>query len=1007
MSDSYQVFTSSRIKLSLLPTQEPHVNFLNESCNKGYFYIDGSDTGQGKSFSNSYLAMLRDLKLCVVCPAMVTDNWEKIFYTYSIDFLTKTDNYLDPFIISYNMFAGTVNNPPSHGYVVMSENGEYFVTKKFKDAADKGILLLLDEAHSIKYSNNSFYKSLEPCIKYIYEKYTEDPNYPSKVAVLSATLINRARQLENFLKIFSVIRGPIYNRTKEVKLPEGIEQLHEFGMRVNPAQAGIIEQDNFVINGLDPHSESFVVKRGYIYLKDYFVQVLKGVIMHSMTKNSKLTINNLFLTLHEKNQREFETNINQMKSLTNYNDETEDVHKVSSGIVEFGKAMERNQLIKAEELIPVIEYLLKRPYYENDDVKRTSVEKFPKILLYARYKSILSLWADKLIKKGKKQKFSTVMRIDGDVKQKDRNDIIDKFQEPNSDIRVLIISTGVGSTGINLDDTSEGGLYPRFMFYMPDYYVIEMIQVFGRVDRIKTTSPSYCFLIYANYVSDKEGATNPEQNMITSISNSGSIINELHNSATDISEDIDDTGIVVDTDDTKEDIDGFIEEVNKKLNLSKLKSIKLPLNSKLEIPGYSTIKERYPVIPVMLTSSTNEFTGRVENMSNKPRELPPPKQPQNPYMAFSPQTSSSQLFSSQQSSLSSQQSSSQLNRPSLSSQQSSSQLNRPSLSSQQFLSQLNRPSLSSPQQPPQLTRQPLSSPQPPQLNRQPLSSPQQPPQLTRQPLSSPQQPPQLTRQPLNSPQQPPQLNRQPLTSPQQPSDLLRQPLSSPQQPPQLIRQHLNSPQQPPQLTRQPLSSPQQPPQLIRQPLNSPQQPPQLTRQPSQSPQLNTQTILQNQQSNIQQQQTVPVTYYQQQTSQFTQNRDLIQPNRSPQLTQPNQPPQLVRPHQSPQLVRPNQSPSQYNQQQYNQPQYNQQYNQSQYNQSQYNQSQYNQSQYNQSQYNQSQYNQSPQNRGLVQPNQLPQLVRPSQSPQLVRPNQSPQYYALTQPSQTAKLVRPQ
>ncbi len=89
-----------------------------------------------------------------------------------------------------------------------------------------------------------------------------------------------------------------------------------------------------------------------------------------------------------------------------------------------------------------------------------------------------------------------VVQLDG--RTTNRMQILEQFQAPSIEIRVIITSAQVGGVGINLDD-QDGG-FPRHMLLMPSYECIDMIQCIGRIYRSNTKSNANVTVVYNNEI---------------------------------------------------------------------------------------------------------------------------------------------------------------------------------------------------------------------------------------------------------------------------------------------------------------------------------------------------------------------------------------------------------------------------------------------------------------------------------------------------------------------------
>lgn len=83
-----------------------------------------------------------------------------------------------------------------------------------------------------------------------------------------------------------------------------------------------------------------------------------------------------------------------------------------------------------------------------------------------------------------------------------RAENIYRFQQNES--RVFLFNIAVGKEGIDLHDTSVGGMHPRIMYVMPGLVAIDIIQTLGRVVRQGQTSDSERHIVYIGDVDRPE-----------------------------------------------------------------------------------------------------------------------------------------------------------------------------------------------------------------------------------------------------------------------------------------------------------------------------------------------------------------------------------------------------------------------------------------------------------------------------------------------------------------------
>lgn len=78
---------------------------------------------------------------------------------------------------------------------------------------------------------------------------------------------------------------------------------------------------------------------------------------------------------------------------------------------------------------------------------------------------------------------------------RNRKKVLQKFQEPNLDRRVLIANTEVGSVGLDLND--KHGMFPRVMLIVPSFKFLSSVQATGRISRIDNMSDATVRFFYS------------------------------------------------------------------------------------------------------------------------------------------------------------------------------------------------------------------------------------------------------------------------------------------------------------------------------------------------------------------------------------------------------------------------------------------------------------------------------------------------------------------------------
>jgi hypothetical protein len=110
-----------------------------------------------------------------------------------------------------------------------------------------------------------------------------------------------------------------------------------------------------------------------------------------------------------------------------------------------------------------------------------------KVIICCPFISDQELLIDKL------QNYNPLL-LNGNIKNRDT--IINQFNEPNNDHRCLVMTQNVGGEGISLHDTHSG--FPRTMYIVPTHDFLKMVQCAGRIYRRGLKSHTEVFFVYSN-----------------------------------------------------------------------------------------------------------------------------------------------------------------------------------------------------------------------------------------------------------------------------------------------------------------------------------------------------------------------------------------------------------------------------------------------------------------------------------------------------------------------------
>jgi hypothetical protein len=94
--------------------------------------------------------------------------------------------------------------------------------------------------------------------------------------------------------------------------------------------------------------------------------------------------------------------------------------------------------------------------------------------------------------------------LDGKTPNSKRIDNISKYQEFNLNYRLLIANISVASVGLNFDDRSVNGMFPRRVYASPNYDILTLFQSPGRFLRATTTSNVVFRFVYGKSAPEEE-----------------------------------------------------------------------------------------------------------------------------------------------------------------------------------------------------------------------------------------------------------------------------------------------------------------------------------------------------------------------------------------------------------------------------------------------------------------------------------------------------------------------
>jgi superfamily II DNA or RNA helicase len=431
--------------------------------------VNVTKIGLGKSYMTIATAQRMGLPLFIICAKSMIHKWSVTCKEYNVPCLE---------IITYNSLAGN-NDQLNHDWLIRSskistsdkgrntKNINYIVTPAFQQLANQGMILVIDEVHSIKNVN----MTSRACLR-LANAVTLNEQSRSYFIGLSATPFDDPAKAITLMKLMGLIRSDksdkLYHYDSTGVVQDGIKNLFQKCMQVDPVATQLI-------------TSRTINKRTIKEIAYDLYGIIKRVAIVGIFKMSEETIraatthcHNVFLHIHPDFASHLQNAINKLMESSKYEDGKVN-HK--------GKALDQiNRSLIEIELAKTYDIAL-RAYQKL--IGNTN----SKVVICLNYNESIRRVYNYLLQ------FNPLI-INGEVDIAVRNQYIDAFNAPNLQYRVIIMNTKAGGTGIDLHDIY--GNFPRYMYLSPSYSAINLIQASGRCVREGMMSDAYIYVVYGD-----------------------------------------------------------------------------------------------------------------------------------------------------------------------------------------------------------------------------------------------------------------------------------------------------------------------------------------------------------------------------------------------------------------------------------------------------------------------------------------------------------------------------
>ena len=454
-------------ELVLMPHQVNHFRKLFSVLETKPSCVDFSQTGGGKTFIAMKMALTRNLRVFIVCPASTQGMWKKLTSEYGVSVEV---------IISYESLRGR-SNKLNHSYLTRGGTKKdpfFHASSKMKTLIDgngidnEGILVIYDEAQKMKNLKTTTVKAAHGLSNEIAKAFNSRGSTKSRIMLLTASPLEKIEHsypLMLAMGLSDSMSVSTYDPSKGDHDLRGFKQIYDTCISLD---------EDITVNVADSITASSKIKHIRNICFELFAEVIVPFMGSGVECERQGIYRDRFCNIdNDDDKTTMDEGMSILRESINITNGEGTINQGSLGAITTAlKTMETAKLgIIAREAKAVLD--------ENENNK---------VLIFVNYISSFDKIADYLEDYG-------VAIFFGKTKKIDRNNIVAKYQEQNSDLRVIIANTSVGGVGLSLDD--QDGNYPRYVFVVPTYNFITLYQACGRVDRAKTASIPHIKFIYS------------------------------------------------------------------------------------------------------------------------------------------------------------------------------------------------------------------------------------------------------------------------------------------------------------------------------------------------------------------------------------------------------------------------------------------------------------------------------------------------------------------------------
>lgn len=530
------------------------------------FALDLSTPGAGKTYVATHLAKELGVKhVVVVAPLSILPKWRSMETEHGLELrhavsycslrsvtgkqpkhglLRREDTFSTPTSSTEGTAgtAGTAGSTTPQG----QQSTKFFATEAWNTLVREGVLLVVDEIQNVKNVSSQFL-SVKELVRSILVD-ASSPSSRSKVLLLSGTPIDKPEQVINLLRALHISTtrslGHFNPQTKRCEA-KGFRQILRFvyenandtsappralASLFHTAEAVAETYEHYSYDVASYSKRDFFGAVLYQLFKEVILKVI-GSKMPPRESTNAVDKRNAFYLIeddarggseggdprpNDSMRRLLREGVSRLMNVTSFNEGTQQVNinHADRGLTFRGIARALQMIETAK--IPTFIRVARAALLGNPNKK---------VVLCLNYTDSIIDIATGLAE------FSPLV-VRGSTSERQRGEILTKFQRQDDKYRLLIGNLSCLSTGIDLDDKS--GFFPRLALVSPNYSTITLHQLVYRFLRADTRSDSQVHFVFGRaYVSESTKLTHMEElSVLNALAKKSGILRDVANATT-------------------------------------------------------------------------------------------------------------------------------------------------------------------------------------------------------------------------------------------------------------------------------------------------------------------------------------------------------------------------------------------------------------------------------------------------------------------------------------------